>query len=396
MSELASLTWLAPFLSSGGYCSEAISFAQALAKSRVVQFQAVQHGDAVSGAFVAGMSEETRDLLARLFVVRERTTATTTAFNVVVCHSEPGAWSAPRRLYDSGAQCPPDHPSNAYRIGRTMFETDRLPNGWLARLQQLDEIWVPTEFSRRVFLEAGVDDARLQVIGEGVDSAFFDRSRVGVDLPRTSFIDRTRFTTVFCFVGKWEARKNIQTLMRAFTSQFANIPSVALAVVTQKYHSDVDIPLDLNDRILFFNNIDERHLPGFFAEANAFVTATHGEGFGRPIVEAMSMSLPVIAPFWSGMTEYLTPDNSFPIAVSSLEPVGSGPFAEHMWATVDEALLADAMRQVYEQPELARLKGLRARADVLQTMSLESIATKVEQRINQIKQNMLLQTKDEL
>jgi len=137
--------------------------------------------------------------------------------------------------------------------------------------------------------------------------------------------------------------------------------------------------------LFFFNNIDERHLPGFFAEASAFVSATHGEGFGRPIVEAMSMSLPVIAPFWSGMTEYLTPDNSFAIAVSALEPVGSGPFADHQWATVDEALLADAMRQVYEQPELARRKGLRARADVLQTMSLEAIATKVEQRIEQIR-----------
>lgn len=341
------MLWHAPFLSSGGYCSEAISFAQALSQSDSIQFQAVQHGDSVSGAFVAGLSEETRDLLSRLFVMRESASEVT----IVVCHSEPGAWSTPRRLYDSGSECPPKKSNldHAYRIGRTMFETDRLPNGWLPRLQS--------------------------------------RARVGVDLPRTSFIDRQRFTTVFCFVGKWEARKNVDTLVRAFVNRFAHQATVALAILTQKYHNELD-SLPVHDRILFFSSIDERHLPGFFAECTAFVTATHGEGFGRPIVEAMSMSLPVIAPLWSGMTEYLTSDNSFPVPVSALESVGTGSFADHQWATVDETLLSDAMFQVFEQPELARLKGLQARIDVIQTMSLEAIARKVEQRINQIRNNL--------
>lgn len=397
--------WHAPFLSGGGYCSEAISFAQALVDSPAMQFRIVQHGDAVSGAFVRSMSDTTRDLLARLFQIRD----VSSSLAIAVCHSEPGAWSAPQRLFDSGAPCPPPI-ANVYRIGRTMFETDRLPSGWLERLRQLDEIWVPTEFSRRVFLDAGVDDEKVFVIGEAVDTDFFDRDRVGVDLPRTALLgggEQRRFSTVFCFVGKWETRKNIRTLVRAFVRQFAAHPSVALAVLTQQYHSDadfreqmaqfIDSSLDASalERVFFFSNLDERQLPGFFVEADAFVTATHGEGFGRPIVEAMSMSLPVIAPFWSGMTAFLTEQNSFPIAVDELERVGSGPFADHQWAAVDEGLLGDAMRIVHEQPDVARRKGAQARADVVRTMCLSCIANVVESRIQMIHKK-LKNFKDEI
>lgn len=36
--------------------------------------------------------------------------------------------------------------------------------------------------------------------------------------------------------------------------------------------------------------------------ADAFVLASHGEGWGLPIAEAMAMQLPVIATNWSGST----------------------------------------------------------------------------------------------
>jgi glycosyltransferase involved in cell wall biosynthesis len=41
-----------------------------------------------------------------------------------------------------------------------------------------------------------------------------------------------------------------------------------------------------------------------YKAADAFVLPSHGEGWGRPIMEAMSMGLPVIATNWSGQTAY--------------------------------------------------------------------------------------------
>merc|ERR1712113_849214 len=82
---------------------------------------------------------------------------------IVICHSEPGAWFPPN--YQTSA-CPPyinisgdvnvkiDKKSldisqimryeNVHYVGRTMFETDRLPKNWDFRLNAMNEIWVPT------------------------------------------------------------------------------------------------------------------------------------------------------------------------------------------------------------------------------------------------------------
>jgi len=72
---------------------------------------------------------------------------------VCVCHSEPGAWSLRQSKYEAGTPCPTASRCDV-TVGRTMFETDRLPEGWEARLNQMDDVWVPTEFHRGVFERA--------------------------------------------------------------------------------------------------------------------------------------------------------------------------------------------------------------------------------------------------
>merc|ERR1712023_349116 len=77
--------------------------------------------------------------------------------------------------------CPPqpaDGSKPAYTIGRTMFETDRLPSGWEERLNRMDEVWVPTAFHRAVFEAGGVEPAKITVIGEPVDHEFYSAERV--------------------------------------------------------------------------------------------------------------------------------------------------------------------------------------------------------------------------
>src|ERR1700674_947260 len=43
-----------------------------------------------------------------------------------------------------------------FTIGRTTFETDRIPDGWRERCNALDEIWVPSHFNLETFARAGV------------------------------------------------------------------------------------------------------------------------------------------------------------------------------------------------------------------------------------------------
>lgn len=57
-----------------------------------------------------------------------------------------------------------------------MFETDTIPSGWVDRLNYMDEVWVPTYFSREVFAANGVHMDKLRVVEEAVDTTFFTYS----------------------------------------------------------------------------------------------------------------------------------------------------------------------------------------------------------------------------
>ncbi|MGD0908125.1 MAG: hypothetical protein ABSA96_11125, partial [Candidatus Acidiferrales bacterium] len=58
-------------------------------------------------------------------------------------------------------------------IGRTMFETDRIPDGWLEKCNAMDEVWVPSAFNFETFLRAGVKEHKLRTMQEGEDTNRF-------------------------------------------------------------------------------------------------------------------------------------------------------------------------------------------------------------------------------
>ena len=62
-----------------------------------------------------------------------------------------------------------------YKIGRLMFETTFIPYGWAEKVNQhLDEVWVPSNFAKDVFLVAGIEK-KISVIHEGFDTELFGK-----------------------------------------------------------------------------------------------------------------------------------------------------------------------------------------------------------------------------
>ncbi|KAL6077689.1 Glycosyl transferase family 1 protein-like, variant 2 [Balamuthia mandrillaris] len=226
--------WMAPIFSGGGYCSEALSYLVPL-HSKVARLRVSQHGDAFHRDFVFGLPAELRSLLTRLYATPLPSLDDPAARMVVVCHSEAGAWYPPR--YETSF-CPPPVPpeakANMYRVGRTMFETDRIPDGWAERCNDMDEIWVPTEFHRRTFAANGVKPEKLHVLPQSVNSTFFDPAKAERDdgkldellLPAASFgaawkdVDRSAFRFFSSF--KWERRKTFSSKILRFGATSGN------------------------------------------------------------------------------------------------------------------------------------------------------------------------------
>lgn len=101
-------------------------------------------------------------------------------------------------------------------------------------------------------------------------------------------------------------------------------------------------------------------------------------------VEAMSMKLPVIATFWSGMTAYMTDDNSFPVAVESVDAIVDGPFAGLRWATPSLASLRAAMRRVVDDRDEAQRRGERARQLMVERYCPDCVARLIDERVRGI------------
>jgi len=163
--------WMAPWLSGGGYSSEALSFAVGAASLPGLSLSGAQHGDSVDAAYARGLPAP--DAAALDDVLRAGARGAPVGA-VCVCHSEPGAWHLPPALPRAYATavCPP--PAGcAARVARTMFETDRLPSGWLPRLLAMDAVWVPSRFTADVFASAGLPRGKLRLLGEAVDADFF-------------------------------------------------------------------------------------------------------------------------------------------------------------------------------------------------------------------------------
>eukprot|EP00966_Prymnesium_polylepis_P306638 7085868-Prymnesium_polylepis.1 len=118
-----------------------------------------------------------------------------------------------------------------------------------------------------------------------------------------------------------------------------------------------------------------------YAAADAFVLPTRGEGWGLPIAEGMAMGLPVIATNWTGPTAFLTPGNSFALAVARHL---SGGQAE---PSIDA--IGAQMRAVFSDRKEAARRGKQAREDMVSRFSPERVAQLVLARLSAIEDGLV-------
>lgn len=293
------------------------------------------------------------------------------------------AVSEPSHRYSVGVHHMPAHgidPSGHVRnVARTMFETDRLPPNWVQRLNAVDEVWVPSAFNLQTFRRAGVRTP-IHVVPGGIHA---DRYRPGLE---PLALTGTR-GTVFLSVFEWSYRKAWDVLLRAWAIAFG--PTDDVTLVIRSYALDPDerngpdwVSRRIDDFlrqlgrtrasvapiIVLEHALPVADMPRLYASADAYVGISRGEGWGRPLLEAMASGLPTIGTRWSGNLEFMNDDNSLLVDVQGMDAVGGREelsfYRGHRWARPSARHLAALLRQVAEDPSAARSLGQRARADV--------------------------------
>ena len=376
--------WSAPFFNPSGYGSEALNFVAPLATSGALTI--THNSTIVSQDFVSGMLPDDRRSLNQLVPGNKQSPP-----EISICHGP--------------VSCFEVQPDARYHIGRTMFETDRLPKDWVRQCNLMDEIWVPTEFNRETFLRSGVEARKIVLIPGAVDENHFDPGQhEPAELP-----NRARFN--FLSVFEWIWRKGWDVLLKAYLQEFGPEDDVCLYLRCYECNCpDGDAKKLMASRVLevaqnlgvaedqlprieiLADQVPYGQLPSLYRSVQCLVAPSRGEGWGRPHHEAMMMGVPVIATNWSGNTEFMNEENSY-LLDYELSPVRGVETAfqiyeGHEWAEPSAEHLRELMRRAYSSPDEAMRKGAMARTHVLKHFSRASVAQIVSERLKAIDQKL--------
>jgi autotransporter strand-loop-strand O-heptosyltransferase len=193
------------------------------------------------------------------------------------------------------------------KIAYNVWESTLQPDGFFKKLQEFDELWVPSKWQRDCTIEQGYDPKKIKVLPEGVDSKVFYPDP-NVSHPMTS---DGRFKIVL--FGRWDYRKSIKEIIETFLKTFTNNEPVDLIISVDNPYSGDGLETTEN-RLKHYGLEDERikilHFPDredyikILKSSNVFVSCARSEGWNLPLIEAMASGIPSIYSNCSGQLEF--------------------------------------------------------------------------------------------
>ena len=185
-------------------------------------------------------------------------------------------------------------------------------------IREADHIIAVSECTKRDIMEYGhIDESRISVIYQSY-APRFNVPNHG-DCPRDSSEAKIMGTVpvipprYILSVGSIEERKNILLAIKALPY----LPEDVNLVIVGRHTKYTDQVINyakthnLSQRVQILHGVTDEELPALYAGAEAFVYSSRYEGFGIPILEAISMGLPVVACTGSCLEEAGGPDSLY-------------------------------------------------------------------------------------
>lgn len=179
-------------------------------------------------------------------------------------------------------------------------------------LREADSIIAISECTKRdILYYADVDEQRISLIYQSFSPRF--SAEVSEDMRmqvRNTYQLPQRF---ILNVGSIEARKNVLQAVQSLSL----LPDDVALVIVGRHTPYTDRVVQyahehrLEQRVRVLHGVPDSHLPVLYALAESFVYPSVYEGFGIPIIEAISCGLPVVACTGSCLEEAGGPDSLY-------------------------------------------------------------------------------------
>lgn len=145
----------------------------------------------------------------------------------------------------------------------------------------------------------------------------------GITVKKTNIKNRTYTVSkpYLLHLGGSRLNKNTERVIKAYRfSQFRNDFNLVIVGRSNTVFSDVEIEQYFKEGVIFTGPVSEQRLIEFYQNATGLLYPSLYEGFGLPILEAMSLGLPVITSNRTSMPEvageaalYVNPKDVFSI-----------------------------------------------------------------------------------
>ena len=304
------------------------------------------------------------------------------------------------------------------------IETTTVSQAWIDGCNKMDLIIVPSEHSKKGFVDTvyeklqNTPDGKQQKVGEfrlekpmevlfeGANENLYK----SIDDVSLNLVDDIKEDFCFLHVGQWtkggygEDRKDIAKMIKIFYESFANKkeqPALLLKTngatysimdreeclrkiseIKSKFPSDWKLPnVYLLHGSLSVDGINKLYN---HPKVKSFVSLTHGEGFGRPLLEATMTGLPVIASAWSGQLDFLSEVDSLLLG-GELKQVPQSMvwkdiiIPESQWFNVNEQQAYKAMNYCFQNYDEVKEKALNLMKINRDKFTLDKMADKLDE-----------------
>jgi glycosyltransferase involved in cell wall biosynthesis/SAM-dependent methyltransferase len=273
-----------------------------------------------------------------------------------------------------------------YTIGVWWWETSEFPERFAGAFDHVDEVWVGSRFVAETLTAV----SPVPVVQVPIPLRFAQ--------PPPLRPGEHGWPDAFTYLFSWDycsvfARKNPLAVVDAYTAAFEQDAGTALVLkcINPSFdpvgHRKVKEAIaGRGDIVLIDEYLDPADKDRLMRSCDCYVSLHRSEGLGLTMAEAMYHGKPVIATFYSGNADFMTPHNSYPIPFE-LVPIGEGadPYPpDGTWAEPDVAEAARAMRAVFDQPGDATRRAARAAHDIRARYSATAAGRVMRARLERV------------
>ena len=292
-------------------------------------------------------------------------------------------------------------PIAKYNIGITAGIENTAPKAeWIQGMNRMNMNIVPSKFVKGIFESVKYEEINeqtkqktgelrctspIEVLFEGVDTNIYKKTNEISDELKAE-MDNINERFIFLYTGHWlqgnlgHDRKDTGMLLKTFLETFKNKPNPpALVMKTSGATFSIIDRNEIKQKIDDIKNSVVGKLPPVYflhgdltdeemnqlynyPKVKAHITFTHGEGFGRPLLEASISEKIVIASDWSGHIDFLNKNNSILLPGSMINVDSSSLPSEMLvegaqWFGVNYQYASQVMMDVFKNNRKYNMKA---------------------------------------